>query len=37
LIAAAPGAVMDWQYEPAPLDGRPVLVVMTVTVNFARR
>jgi hypothetical protein len=34
LIAAA-GARHDWQYEPAPLDGRPVLVVMTV--NFALR
>ena len=37
MIAAVPGAVMDWQYEPAQLDGRPVLVLMTVTVNFARR
>jgi hypothetical protein len=27
-------AVLEWKYEPVLLDGRPVPVVMTVTVNF---
>jgi periplasmic protein TonB len=34
LDIAALRAVLDWQYEPMLLNGRPVPVVMTVTVNF---
>jgi TonB family protein len=34
LNAAALAAVSAWQYEPTLLDGRPVQVIMTVTVNF---
>jgi TonB family protein len=34
LDAAALGAVSQWQFAPAEIDGRKVAVVMTVTVNF---
>jgi TonB family protein len=34
LDAAALDAVSRWQYMPNDVDGRPVPVVMTVTVNF---
>jgi TonB family protein len=34
LNAAALAAVSLWQYEPTLLDGKPVPVIMTVTVNF---
>ena len=32
--AAALAAVSLWRYEPTLLDGAPVPVIMTVTVNF---
>ncbi|MEO5823454.1 MAG: energy transducer TonB [Vicinamibacteraceae bacterium] len=32
--AAALAAVSLWQYEPSVLDGTPVPIIMTVTVNF---
>jgi protein TonB len=35
LDAAALSAVSAWQFTPTLLDGSPVPVVMTVTVNFA--
>ena len=34
LSAAALYAVMQWHYTPTLLDGKPVPVIMTVTVNF---
>jgi TonB family protein len=34
LNLAALRAVLDWTYEPARLDGWPVPIVMTITVNF---
>jgi len=34
LDAAAVEAVMQWQFEPSQLDGKPVPVIMTVTVQF---
>ena len=27
-------AVSQWRYEPTLIDGQPVSVIMTVTVNF---
>jgi len=27
-------AVRQWEYEPTLLNGKPVAVIMTVTVNF---
>jgi protein TonB len=35
LDQAAVDAVRSWKYEPARLNGQPVAVLMTVTVNFA--
>ena len=35
LDQAALDAVYQWEYEPTLLNGEPVEVVMTVTVNFA--
>jgi TonB family protein len=35
LDAAALEAVQQWEFEPTVLSGRPVSVIMTVTVNFA--
>ena len=35
LIKAAQDAVSQWQYKPTMLNGEPVEVVTTVTVNFA--
>ncbi|MGD9904587.1 MAG: TonB family protein [Vicinamibacterales bacterium] len=37
LADAALQAVRQWRYTPTRLDGRPVAVVMTVTVNFRLR
>jgi protein TonB len=37
LDQAALDAVRQWEYEPTLLNGRPVPVIMTVTVNFALR
>lgn len=37
LTQAAVGAVKQWRYEPTLLNGVPVPVVMTVTVNFVLR
>jgi periplasmic protein TonB len=34
LDAAALDAVRKWRYEPTLLNGAPVPVIMTVTVNF---
>jgi TonB family protein len=34
LDAAALGAVSQWQFTPALLNGQPAAVIMTVTVNF---
>jgi protein TonB len=34
LDQAALEAVRRWEYEPTLLDGQPVPVIMTVTVNF---
>ena len=31
---AALSAVRQWEYEPTLLNGKPVAVIMTVTVNF---
>ena len=36
LDAAAMDAVRQWKYEPTLLNGVPVPIVMTVTVNFGR-
>ncbi len=35
LIKAAQDAVSQWRYKPTMLNGEPVEVVTTVTVNFA--
>jgi protein TonB len=35
--AAALDAVRTWQYRPTLIDGVPVAVLMTVTVNFYLR
>src|SRR5207247_5879058 len=35
LDAAALDAVRQWEYTPTALNGQPVPVIMTVTVNFA--
>ena len=35
LNAAALAAVSLWRYEPSLLDGKPVPIIVTVTVNFA--
>jgi outer membrane biosynthesis protein TonB len=32
--ASALDAVCDWRFKPATLDGRPVKVYYTLTVNF---
>jgi len=37
LDAAAIEAVRQWQYTPTLLNGVPVPVIMTVTVNFTLR
>jgi protein TonB len=37
LDAAAMEAVRQWQYTPTLLNGVPVPVIMTVTVNFTLR
>jgi len=37
LDQAAVDAVRQWRFTPAPLNGQPVPVVMTVTVNFTLR
>jgi TonB family protein len=37
LDQAALEAVKQWQYEPTLLNGQPVPVVLTVTVNFTKR
>ena len=37
LLGAAEAAVRKWRYTPTLLDGKPVPVVMTVTVNFRIR
>ena len=37
LDAAALDAVKQWVYTPTTLNGQPVPVIMTVTVNFALR
>ena len=34
LDEAAVAAVEQWRYEPVPVDGEPVPVVMMVSVNF---
>ena len=34
LDQAALNAVQSWEYTPTLLDGRPVPIIMTVTVNF---
>jgi protein TonB len=34
LDAAAIDAVRQWEYTPTLIDGKPVPVIMTVTVNF---
>ncbi len=34
LDQAALDAVLQWEFEPTMLNGRPVPVIMTVTVNF---
>ena len=34
LDEAALAAVRQWKYAPTLLDGKPVAVIMTVTVNF---
>jgi outer membrane biosynthesis protein TonB len=31
---AATAAIQKWKYKPATLNGRPVSVYLTVTVNF---
>jgi len=35
LEAAAVATVSRWRYEPSLLDGKPIPIIMTVTVNFA--
>jgi protein TonB len=35
LKAAALAAISQWRYEPSLLNGKPVPIIMTVTVNFA--
>ena len=35
LTEAAVEAVKQWKYEPSTLDGRPVEVLITVTVRFS--
>jgi TonB family protein len=37
LDQAALDAVLQWEFEPSRLDGDPVPVIMTVTVNFSLR
>jgi protein TonB len=37
LDQAAIDAVMQWEYTPTLLNGVPVPVIMTVTVNFSLR
>jgi len=37
LAAAAMNAVLQWQFRPTQVNGIPVEVVSTVTVNFARK
>ena len=37
LDQAAVNAVKQWKYQPATLNGRPVKVYFTVTVNFTLR
>jgi TonB family protein len=37
LDQAAIDAVKQWQYEPTLLNGQPISVIMTVTVNFSLR
>jgi len=37
LAAAAMKAVWQWQFRPTQINGVPVEVVSTVTVNFARK
>jgi protein TonB len=37
LDQAAVDAVRQWRYTPTSLNGKPVAVVMTVTVNFQLR
>jgi protein TonB len=37
LDQAALDAVRQWEYEPTLLNGVPVPVIMTVTVNFTLR
>jgi TonB family protein len=34
LVNAAVGAVQQWRYQPAVVDGKPVSVVTTITVVF---
>jgi protein TonB len=36
LALAASNAVRQWVYEPASLDGRPVEVSATITINFGQ-
>ena len=36
LDQAALDAVQQWEYQPSTQDGKPVPVVMTVTVNFTK-
>ena len=36
-VAAAVEAVKQWEYTPTLLNGVPVPVIMTVTVNFTLR
>jgi TonB family protein len=35
LKAAALAAISQWRYEPSLLNGKPIPIIMTVTVNFA--
>lgn len=37
LSTAALAAISQWQYEPTLLDGKPVAILMTVTVHFSLR
>jgi protein TonB len=37
LISAAVEAVQEWKYEPTFMNGRPVAVILTATVNFSLR
>jgi len=34
LVDAATEAVKNWRYEPTLLNGQPIEVVTTITVNF---